>query len=191
MKSFFIALLSLLLTSPVFAQKSFGDSEIAISTGASIYRINSYDFKNGYKIGLHLNQGISKRIYTTIGISFGEDDGTYTKPSNWITKSTVRDIQLGVGIGVNVIQSSKHRIYLHSLVGGSAILGSSSSLENDGKQDVQSLREYNDLGLSTTLSTGYRYYLFNRIGVGVGYDFTYLHNIGHIHSFNATLSLRI
>lgn len=71
-------------------------------------------------------------------------------------------------------------------------MGSSSSVENDGNKEVQTLREYKALGLSMTLSTGYRYYPLSCIGVGVGYDFIYVHNIvGYVHSLNATLSLRL
>lgn len=191
MKATFSLLLSLLVTFPLLAQKSVGNSEIGVSTGASIYKINSYNFKNGYRVGAYFNQGISNRIYTTIGVNFGEDDGTYTKPSNWIEKSTVRDIQLGVGLGVNALQSIRHRLYLQAIVGGSAIMGSSSSVENDGNREVQSLREYSNVGLSTTLSTGYRYYPFRHLGIGLGYDFIYIHNIGHIHNFNAKLSVRL
>lgn len=191
MRPILIFLFSLLFTLPLFAQKGNRDSEIAVSVGSSTYSISSYSFKNGYRVGAYLNQGISKRIYTTMGVVFGEDDGTYTKPDRWIEKSTARDIQLGVGVGVNAIKRLKHRLYLQAMVGGVVIMGSSSTIENDGNKEVQSLREYNELGLTTTLSTGYRYYPWRRIGVGVGYDFTYLHNIGHVHNFNVALSLRL
>lgn len=191
MRPILIFLFSLLFTLPLFAQKGNRDSEIAVSVGASTYSISSYSFKNGYRVGAYLNRGISKRIYTTMGVVFGEDDGTYTKPDRWIETSTARDIQLGVGVGVNAIKSHKHRLYLQAMVGGVVIMGSSSTIENDGNKEVQSLREYNELGLTTTLSTGYRYYPWRRIGVGVGYDFTYLHNIGHVHNFNVALSLRL
>lgn len=190
MKIILFLLLSILYVSPLLSQGSKKDSEIEFFAGPSMYRIKSYNFKNGYRIGASLKDRIDKTIYRTIQFSFGEDDGTYRTPEKWIEKSTIRDIQLNIGLGLNILQGNNNRLFLQATVGGSAIMGSETSTEA-GRADVQSTRKNNQLGLSATISAGYKHYFFNRIGLGLGYDYIYLHNIGNIHSLNGSLSIKL
>lgn len=176
------------LYSVATAQSTQGNSEIGLAVGAARYSNSSYHFKNGYRVGVYWQDYTDRLLYRSLSLTFTEDDGTYYQPDKWLEHSTAKDLQIGAGLGLNIVRAKQFRLFTQLQVGGGLLLGHETETKESGRKIEQSTRIVSNLHLSSTLSLGGRYYFGRHIGLGLGYDFTYLYNMGGVHALTASLS---
>lgn len=191
MKKLFLIIGITLISLNTFAQK--GKSQIAIFGGYEGF-VELHDNK-GFNVGAEYKSYFLDRFYLVANFHAGLNDGSkrakYTNGKNdydFVLKNKARDYMVGLGVGADLLQINKHRIYLQ----GTAGLGiyrqdkdgiHSAAAGNESMDYVKThFERISRFGVSASL--GYDYLLTDWFAMGVnytgwyvGYDYRSTYNV--------------
>lgn len=131
---------------------------------------------NGYNVGIEFKHYVNNRIYAVANFHAGVNDGSgntqlviWGKPYDFNLSNHVNDYMLGFGLGGDLLQTGRHKIYVQATAG----IGTSDWT----KEDIVTIMSYNMIkpveGQSTrfaiSASAGYDYRLTDWLAVGINY----------------------
>ena len=149
--------------------------------------------KNGYNVGVEFKHYVHKSIFFVAHFHAGingkdfvvqfEQDGG----SDHSLQNKVRDYMMGLGLGADVLQKERHRVYVQGTVG----LGN--SMKRQELPDIMNapatlMREENVTRYALAASVGYDYRLNRWLSVGVNYTGYY---IGYDYKHTANMKLGV
>ena len=132
----------------------------------------------GYNVGVEFKHYLNNHIYVLANFHAGINDGSkttnYTKGDinyNFPLTNSVRDYMLGFGLGGDLLQKNRHKIYMQ----GTAGIGSSEQykdgiiLSPGGAYDMIKTFEEKSTRFAISVSAGYDYQLTKWLSVGANY----------------------
>lgn len=193
MKRFIFPFIFLFLYSSFLcAQK--GTSQFAVSAGYEQFP-ELHDGK-GYNLGIEFKHYMHNRFFIVANFHSGVNDGS--KPTSYTThvtsyhfdlRNSVRDYMVGLGIGADLLQEGRHKIYVQATAG----LGSSERYKDgivtspeEGYDRVKTFEE-KSTRFAIAATAGYDFKINSWLAAGVnytGYQVGYEYN----NSFNGKLS---
>lgn len=189
-KTFLTTLLALCVTCS-FAQK--GNTQFAIIGGYEIFK--DMHTTGGYNLGVEFKHYVHNRIYAVANFHAGINDGSkigYAPPTGnnesveLKYKSMTHDYMVGLGLGADLLQLGKHKIYAQGTVG----LGNSEEKHNE-ITDLSPLtltdKERTKTSYALSATAGYDYQINNWLAIGANYT-GYRVGYSYKNSFNAKLS---
>lgn len=167
-------ILSLMLSLNIYAQK--GNSQFSFLGGYEHFP-ELWEGK-GYNVGVEFKHYINNRIYALANFHAGVNDGSkvenYTRDDinyNFDLTNSVRDYMLGFGLGGDLLQKNRHKIYMQGTVG----IGSSEqhkdgiTLSPGGAYDMVKSFEEKSTRFAISASAGYDYQLTKWLIIGINY----------------------
>ncbi len=194
MKRFIFPILFLFIcNSFLFAQK--GVSQFGISAGYAHF--GELHVGGGYNVGIDFKHYVHNRFFVVANFYAGVNDGTkhisYTnknKQYNFDLQNSVRDYMIGFGLGADLLQKGRHKVYMQGTIG----LGSSERSKDGigvsliGDYDVVKPHEEKSTRFAISAAAGYDFKVTNWLIIGVNYT---LYQVGYdfANAYNGKLSL--
>lgn len=188
-----ILILSILSSINIYAQK--GSSQFSLFGGFEHFP--ELKCRNGYNVGVEFKHYLNSRVYALANFHAGVNDGTknvsYTRDEidyNFDLSNSVRDYMLGFGIGGDLLQINRHKIYMQGTIG----IGSSEQYEDGitlspgGAYDIVKTYEEKSTRFAISASAGYDYQLTDWLSIGVNYTGW---QIGYEYKNSANIKLGI
>lgn len=190
MKKLILTVFTFLYISQTFAQK--GNNQFAIFGGYENFP--NLIKESGYNIGIEFKHYMHNRIFIIAnfhaGINNGEKLLRYMKDDrlyNHNLKNTAKDYMIGLGLGSDLIQKGRHKVYIQSTIG----LGNSEEKKThftniDSHTTGMTEKMATSYAISATI--GYDYQLNKWLAVGMhytGYQIGYKYK----NSCNAKISI--
>lgn len=163
-------LLLLLLSVNLYAQK--GVNLFSLIAGYEGFPENHVP--RGFNVGVEFKHYLNNCFYAVTNFHAGVNNGYKEVKFPVVTsvyENDVREYMLGIGLGADLLQIKKHKIYLQATVGMGRSEESSSITNYDkesGKQDKQTTEnEFTRYAVSAT--AGYDYQVTKWLSLGVNY----------------------
>lgn len=156
----------------ISAQKN--QFKVSLLGGYEYFPNKEYPVKEcGYTIGAELDYYPVQRFYVLASLHTGVNPGKTGKHSNVGDELTAPTYEYSgvLGVGFDLINTSKHILYIQAGGGASYINEKEPWIDYDHKPDIHTTTKDNWKTCATGLcSLGYDYRLSNRFSIGVNYS---------------------
>lgn len=171
MKKLILAVFTFFCASATFAQK--GNNQFAIFGGYENFP--NLIKESGYNVGIEFKHYVHNRIFIIANFHAGINDGSkllkYSKAGEIYShnlKNSARDYMIGFGIGGDLLQEGRHKVYVQGTVG----LGSSEERKYHFTDiDLQDLQTHEKklTGYAISATIGYDYQISRWLAAGIHY----------------------
>ncbi len=183
MKNFFIALFFLISLCTVAQKQSL---QYALQGGYKYY-MGSFG-KQGFNIGMETTYYPTNRNYILLNFNYGNGpiaDGNIDLLNNgkavYYTGNR-KDYFIGMGLGYNVLNKQKNRIYIQGAIGLGIVT------INMDFPSIKGKGHGNQSQYALSPSLGYDYKITDKVAVGINYSGYYIGNWEYSNTINGKLS---
>lgn len=171
MKKIILAGLAVFYVTQILAQKE--NSQFAVFGGYENFP--NLAKESGYNVGIEFKHYIHKQFFMIANFHAGINNGNihpqFTKENqiySYNLKEKERNYMIGIGLGADLLQKGRHKLYVQSTVGLGNADKSKDHIVSIGSQETQR-KEDNYSGYAISATIGYDYQLTRWLSAGIHY----------------------
>ncbi|WP_195643099.1 hypothetical protein [Bacteroides ovatus] len=192
MKNILFAALFTIGIIPVQGQEKI---QFSFTGGYEHFKVNHFNKLSGYGLGCEFKFHFYKRFYMVANFHMGINNefmprtaiqgiGEVDFSMHW----RIREYKTGIGLGANLINFKKHKIYTQATFGLSKLKQSEPNVYSYRPTiEIGTKNEYY-LKYSTSISSGYDYRISKLICIGMDYTGWWLVGLAYRNTLNAKIS---